>query len=100
MTVLDHEAQRRTVTQEEDPLECVVAISRRWKPVRIEGIPHVFTGGWVGYCGYDTVRYVYGGKRPAVSCCSGRWSSKGGICWFAGGANRVARPERGCLLCV
>ena len=68
--MLDHEAQRRTVTEEEDPLETVVAISRRWKPVRIEGIPHVFTGGWVGYCGYDTVRYVYGGNRPALGYCS------------------------------
>ena len=28
----------------------------------VEGMPNVFTGGWVGYCGYDTVRYVYSGK--------------------------------------
>jgi len=30
----------------------------------VEGLPTVFTGGWVGYAGYDTVRYVYGGKIP------------------------------------
>ena len=46
----------------DDPLEQVVAISRKWKPVLTEGMPRVFTGGWSGYCGYDTVRYVYAGE--------------------------------------
>lgn len=27
----------------------------------------MFTGGWVGYAGYDTVRYVYSGKLPFSS---------------------------------
>ena len=27
----------------------------------------MFTGGWVGYAGYDTVRYVYGSKLPFSS---------------------------------
>jgi anthranilate synthase component 1 len=27
----------------------------------------VFTGGWVGYAGYDTVRYVYSSKLPFES---------------------------------
>ena len=36
-------------------------LSADWRPVPAEGLPAVFTGGWVGYCGYDTVRYVYSG---------------------------------------
>ena len=63
MTILDHETQERTVSDEQDPLDTVIAISRQWKPVPIEGLPKVFTGGWSGYCGYDTVRYVYGGMN-------------------------------------
>ena len=39
-----------------------VKLSKQWKPAMVEGMPNVFTGGWVGYCGYDTVRYVYSGK--------------------------------------
>lgn len=38
-----------------------VRLSESWRPVLTEGLPSVFTGGWVGYCGYDTVRYVYSG---------------------------------------
>ena len=36
-------------------------LSAHWQPVPVEGLPQVFTGGWVGYCGYDTVRYAYAG---------------------------------------
>eukprot|EP00884_Botryococcus_braunii_P020774 jgi/Botrbrau1/7380/Bobra.0316s0023.2 len=64
VTVLDHAARSRTVTTETDPLEAVVQLSSTWRPVPVEGLPEVFTGGWVGYCGYDTVRYVYKGKLP------------------------------------
>ena len=39
-----------------------VKIRKKWKPAVVEGMPGVFTGGWVGYCGYDSVRYVYSGK--------------------------------------
>jgi hypothetical protein len=38
-----------------------VQLSRNWRPAQVEGLPAVFTGGWVGYAGYDTVRYVYAG---------------------------------------
>jgi hypothetical protein len=38
-----------------------VDLSAGWRPVRSDGLPAVFTGGWVGYTGYDTVRYVYSG---------------------------------------
>lgn len=47
------------------PQQVPVDLSSHWQPVRAEGLPAVFTGGWVGYTGYDTVRYVYSGAR----CC-------------------------------
>ena len=45
-------------------MQVAVALSKEWKPASVEGLPNVFTGGWVGYCGYDTVRYVYSSKDP------------------------------------
>jgi len=45
-------------------MEVVVQLSRNWQPAKVDGMPDVFTGGWVGYAGYDTVRYVYSGKIP------------------------------------
>ncbi|CAL5228808.1 g12007 [Coccomyxa viridis] len=64
VTVIDHHTRQRTITQETDPMEVAVALSKEWKPASVEGLPNVFTGGWVGYCGYDTVRYVYSSKLP------------------------------------
>lgn len=63
VTILNHETQQRVVSTEQDPLETIINLSRGWKPVPIEGLPRVFTGGWSGYCGYDTVRYVYKGAH-------------------------------------
>jgi Anthranilate synthase component I, N terminal region len=37
-------------------------ISEAWRPYADPQLPAVFTGGWVGYCGYDTVRYGYSGQ--------------------------------------
>lgn len=48
----------------EDPLQEPQQLSSGWKPVIDPSLPPVFTGGWVGYCGYDTVRYGYKGKLP------------------------------------
>lgn len=48
----------------EDPLQMVVDLSSSWKAATSPGLPPVFTGGWVGYVGYDTVRYVFPGKLP------------------------------------
>eukprot|EP00877_Chromochloris_zofingiensis_P010616 jgi/Chrzof1/5808/Cz16g16180.t1 len=64
VTVLDHIHGTRRVTQEADPMDVPVQLSRNWRPASVEGLPSVFTGGWVGYAGYDTVRYVYSGKIP------------------------------------
>ncbi len=41
-------------------------MSAAWQIADDEGLPKVFTGGWVGYSGYDTVRYVYAGMQPAT----------------------------------
>ena len=63
VTVLDHASQRREVTHEADPLAVPARLSAGWRPATaaLEDLPPVFTGGWVGYTGYDTVRYVYSG---------------------------------------
>lgn len=64
VTVVDHEKGTRTVSMEKDPMLVPEAMSRAWKPASLEGLPKVFTGGFVGYAGYDTVRYVYSEKLP------------------------------------
>ena len=55
-------------------------MSRAWKPANLEGLPEVFTGGFVGYAGYDTVRYVYSGLDPGLepsAQCSGQGRRRG-----------------------
>ncbi len=43
------------------------SLSAGWQPAEEPGLPRVFTGGWVGYCGYETVRYGYlGGDRTLI----------------------------------
>ncbi|KAK9794604.1 hypothetical protein WJX73_006210 [Symbiochloris irregularis] len=64
VTVVDHLRHERTVTTEADPLGVAERIGQNWKPVAVAGLPREFTGGWVGYCGYDTVRYTYESKLP------------------------------------
>eukprot|EP00879_Flechtneria_rotunda_P011101 GHRR01011598.1.p1 GENE.GHRR01011598.1~~GHRR01011598.1.p1 ORF type:complete len:369 (+),score=113.06 GHRR01011598.1:125-1231(+) len=64
VTVLNHQTGSRHVSEEADPMDVPVRLSRNWKPAQVQGVPAVFTGGWVGYAGYDTVRYVYGNKIP------------------------------------
>jgi anthranilate synthase component I len=48
-----------------DPLAFVEQFQRRYRVAKIDGLP-VFSGGLVGYFGYDTVRYVE--HRLAASC--------------------------------
>lgn len=58
--------ERGTTANEtsEDPISIPASMSAAWQIADDEGLPKVFTGGWVGYSGYDTVRYVYSGKLP------------------------------------
>ena len=82
MTVLDHLKRTRTVTARRpglrtcpapslsplqevaDPLGVCAELSSGWKPYRHPGLPAAFCGGFVGYTGYDTVRYAYAEKLP------------------------------------
>jgi anthranilate synthase component 1 len=77
--VLDHRAGRRARAEVGDPLGVPAALSAGWRPAPAPGLPDVFTGGWVGYVGYDTVRYVYGGKSWVV--LGVRWGFGGGLVW-------------------
>ncbi len=44
-----------TLAEEQAPLEHIAALMRRYPPVTLPGMPR-FTGGAVGYIGYDVVR--------------------------------------------
>ena len=48
----------------EDPLAWIEAFQARYNVAPVEGLPK-FTGGLVGYFGYDTVRYI----EPKLSQC-------------------------------
>ena len=46
-----------------DPLREMAHITRHWNPIRVKDQPD-FAGGWVGYAGYDVIRYLEGEKLP------------------------------------
>ena len=95
-------------------MQVAVALSKEWKPASVDGLPDVFTGGWVGYCGYDTVRYVYSseGQPPleswrctcrASACCHGSsWTclSHGCVFWWVSQAGISAIRYRQALAFV
>lgn len=70
LTVRGHQVTVTTdhvvVEQEEvaDPLAFIEAFQNRYKVPEVDGLPK-FTGGLVGYFGYDTVRYI----EPRLSEC-------------------------------
>lgn len=49
--------QAQAVQRVEDPLRYIAEFQKRYRVPHIDGLPR-FTGGLVGYFGYDTVRYV------------------------------------------
>uniref|UniRef100_A0A7N0TI52 anthranilate synthase n=1 Tax=Kalanchoe fedtschenkoi TaxID=63787 RepID=A0A7N0TI52_KALFE len=67
VTVMDHEEGRLTEETADDPMMVPRRISEGWKPQVIEGLPNAFSGGWVGYFSYDTVRYVEKKRLPFSS---------------------------------
>eukprot|EP00899_Mesostigma_viride_P002556 jgi/Mesvir1/12300/Mv00502-RA.1 len=67
VSVLDHLKGTRQRSQEADPMEVAVRLSKTWKAAHVDGLPKCFTGGWVGFSSYDTVRYVEGDKIPFSS---------------------------------
>ncbi|KAM0891734.1 hypothetical protein ACQ4PT_026212 [Festuca glaucescens] len=64
VTTMDHE--KGTVTEQivDDPMEVPRSIMEGWHPQQIEELPETFSGGWVGFFSYDTVRYVEKKKIP------------------------------------
>ncbi|NIR32235.1 MAG: anthranilate synthase component I [Gammaproteobacteria bacterium] len=58
----DGEEQERAIV--EDPTEWLEEFRARYRVPEIEGLPR-FTGGLVGYFGYDTVRYI----EPRLARC-------------------------------
>ncbi len=53
--------ERSRTYHSDDPLCEMDRITGDLKLARVEGLPD-FTGGWVGFAGYDTVRYLEGEK--------------------------------------
>nr|BAF30813.1 anthranilate synthase alpha 2 subunit [Avena sativa] len=64
VTTMDHE--KGTVTEQivDDPMEVPRSIMEGWHPQQIDDLPETFSGGWVGFFSYDTVRYVEKKKIP------------------------------------
>ncbi|XP_076919415.1 anthranilate synthase alpha subunit 1, chloroplastic-like [Bidens hawaiensis] len=58
VTIMDHNKGSLIHKVVDDPLEIPKSLSDGWKPQLVDGLPDTFTGGWVGYFSYDTVRYV------------------------------------------
>jgi len=71
VTVRDHRAGREDHTHEDDPLAVPRRLTAHFRaaPAETSGgftLP-AFTGGWVGYAGYDTVRYLEPEKLPEAN---------------------------------
>ena len=65
VTVIDHARGTSENTTEADPLSVPHRLCASWRPVAAPGGPGAaFSGGWVGYAGYDTARYAEPGKLP------------------------------------
>jgi len=47
-----------------NPLKEVEQVTSAWKLAPVPGLPD-FTGGWVGFTGYDAVRYLEGEQLPS-----------------------------------
>ncbi|MQL94864.1 hypothetical protein Taro_027515 [Colocasia esculenta] len=67
VTIMDHEEGQRKVESLDDPMVVPRRIMETWSPQFIDELPDAFTGGWVGYFSYDTVRYVEKKKLPFSS---------------------------------
>ncbi len=55
--VIDNDQPDRSrTTQSDDPLGEMHRITESWRPAKADGLAD-FTGGWVGFVGYDAARY-------------------------------------------
>ena len=66
VTVLDHRLGTRSVLHHPVPLGVPRQLTGEWRvvPDRAAGALRRFTGGWVGYAGYDTIRFQEPRKLP------------------------------------
>jgi len=62
VTVTTHKTGEVVKTTERDPMEVMKRLSADWRACKTPGLPDCFAGGWVGFTGYDTVRYQYQSK--------------------------------------
>jgi len=64
--IMNHENEKESKDEyfEEDPMTVMAKIGEKWKPMKHPDLPEAFAGGWVGFAGYDTVRYQYINKLP------------------------------------
>ena len=69
VTIIDHRTGKTVESQEDDPLSAPKRLIADWRvaPGNPAGALRRFTGGWVGYAGYDTVRYLEAEKLPFES---------------------------------
>ncbi|MBA0674573.1 hypothetical protein Goari_016162 [Gossypium aridum] len=67
VTIMNHEEGSKIEEIVDDPMTVPRRIMERWEPQRIDELPEIFCGGWVGYFSYDTVRYVEKKKLPFSS---------------------------------
>uniref|UniRef100_A0A1D1Z9P8 anthranilate synthase n=1 Tax=Anthurium amnicola TaxID=1678845 RepID=A0A1D1Z9P8_9ARAE len=64
VTIMDHEEGQKREEIMDDPMVVPRRIMERWTPKTVDDLPDTFSGGWVGYFSYDTVRYVEKKKLP------------------------------------
>jgi anthranilate synthase component I len=69
--IIDHLSGTSQMAREADPLQVMRRLTHDWHIVGDAPMAQRrFTGGWVGYAGYDTVRYLEGEKLPFAAAPS------------------------------
>ncbi|MEM7230432.1 MAG: anthranilate synthase component I [Planctomycetota bacterium] len=68
VTIIDHDRGTRDVMTVDNPLMVCRNLTSAWTPPADHPASALgFTGGWVGYAGYDTVRYLEPDMLPFAS---------------------------------
>ncbi len=62
--IVDHRRGSTRTVHDDDPLGFMRGITHDWRVVSDPASARRFTGGWVGYAAYDSVRYLESGKLP------------------------------------
>ncbi len=68
-TVVDHRRQTRRTEERRDPLELLRELAAPYRPASAAALaplrlPEAFTGGFVGFASFDSVRYLEPAKLP------------------------------------